>query len=337
MSDTAIEKRPPDVGSMVMDPKFKAQLQAALPRHMTPDRMARIVLTEMRKNPELTRCDPMSLLGAVIQCSQLGLEPGNGLGHAFLIPRYNSKRKCKEVTFLPGAKGLVDLARRSGRVLELKARCVYEKDQFNFEQGDDERIVHVPFQGSKKDRGGIVAVYAIAHLVGGGKEREVMYKADVDWVRDNYGNSNPVWKDHYDEMARKTVLRKICKYLPLSPEMHRALEADDKASTGESQDNHMALVDLGVIDADYTPAEPVSEDATTPAAMNAQGAAANEARTHTDLKAQFVTAVGKAAKTRTIGEIYERLGIAAGFDINKFATEQLVNFLELLKNLETPK
>jgi recombination protein RecT len=224
----------------------KSQIARALPKHLSADRMARIVLTEIRRTPKLLQCDKMSLLGAVIQCAQLGLEPGSGLGHAYLIP-YG-----KECKLIPGFKGLIDLARRSGHIETISARVVREKDQFDFAYGDDERIIHVPFRGKAEDAGPITYVYAIAKMVGGGIQREVMSREQIEWVRDR-GNKNDVWETDFDEMARKTAVRRICKYLPLSPQMAVALEKDNEAYDGKSQRN------WEVIDIDYTP-EPEKVD-----------------------------------------------------------------------------
>lgn len=223
----------------------KSQILAALPKHFSSDRFIRIALTEIRKNPELGRCDPYSFLGAVIQSAQLGLEVGSGLGHAFLVPFRNKTRGITEVQLIPGYKGLIDLARRSGHIETISARIVRERDFFEFAYGDDEKIVHVPYTGPD-DPGTITMVYAIARLKGGGIQREVMSRAQIDRTRDR-ANKNPVWETDFDEMARKTAVRRICKYLPLSPELCGALEADNANHEGESQENWRFL------DAEYEP------------------------------------------------------------------------------------
>ena len=224
--------------------KMKDQIQAALPRHMTPDRMLRIALTELRKVPKLSSCDPLSFMGAIVQCSQLGLEPGSGLGHAYLIPFFNSKKNITECNFIPGYRGLIELARRSGQIDSISARVVYEKDNFAFRYGDDEHIEHIPYAG--KDAGPITHAYAIARIKGASQpQREVMTRDQLEEIRRKHGKTNPVWADHFDEMARKTVVRRLCKYLPQSPEMALALAADDKAETGQSN--------WAVIDQTYIP------------------------------------------------------------------------------------
>jgi len=213
--------------------------------------MARIALTELRKNPELLKCDPYSFLGAIIQCSQLGLEPGSGLGHAFLVPFANRKLGIIECQFIPGYRGLIDLARRSGHITNIDAEVVWDEDEWKHEKGDEPRIIHTPYQGPIEDAGKIKAVYAIARFGKGGVQREVMYRWQIDAIKAS-AKGNPVWDKHFDEMARKSVVRKVCKYLPMSPQLASVISADDANYKGETQSN------WSVLNAEYTPipAEP---------------------------------------------------------------------------------
>lgn len=220
----------------------KTQIAMALPKHMNPNRMLRIITTECRRNPKLMECEPISFLGAVIQAAQLGLEPGNGLGHAYLIPFWNSKKNCREVQFMPGYRGLIDLARRSGQIVSISARCVYANDYFKYSYGTNEFIEHEPNQD---DPGDMICAYAVAKLKDGGVQMEVMSRLQIEKIRDN-GNDNPVWKDHFDEMSRKTLVRRIFKYLPVSVEMQDAMNASDKVDSGEAQDTAKTLIDVGV-------------------------------------------------------------------------------------------
>jgi recombination protein RecT len=236
-------KQAPDVNSLLVSQN--KQIMAALPRHLSPERFTRIALTELRKNPKLGECDPLSFLGAVIQAAQLGLEPGSGLGHAYLIPFFNGRTKTQEVQFIPGYRGLVDLARRSGKLKSISARVVREKDTFEYEYGDNERIYHKP--SIDENAGEIIYVYAVAHLNDGGIQREVMNIAQIEKIRDRKKMANPVWDTDFEEMARKTVIRRIAKYLPLSPEMVTTIDMDDTAYKGESQENWR------IIDENYRP------------------------------------------------------------------------------------
>src|SRR5699024_349340 len=119
--------------SFINQPSMKEQLAAALPRHMTAERMIRIATTEIRKVPALGNCDTMSFVSAIVQCSQLGLEPGSALGHAYLLPFGNKNEKSgkKNVQLIIGYRGMIDLARRSGQIASLSARVVREGDEFS--------------------------------------------------------------------------------------------------------------------------------------------------------------------------------------------------------------
>jgi len=205
----------------------KKQIMAALPKHLTADRMLRICLTEFRKNPKLMQCDPKSLLGSVIQCSQLGLEPGSTLGHAYLIP-YGTQ--CQ---FMIGYRGMLDLVRRSDKLLSLSAHVVHANDEFRFEYGLKENLIHVP---TLEEEGEIVAVYGVARLKDGSHQIEVMSKRDVDKIRarSKSGRSGP-WVTDYEEMARKTVIRRLFKYLPVSIEIQKAVNLDEQAERGDQR------------------------------------------------------------------------------------------------------
>lgn len=231
-ADTAVKT----VGLFLV--KNKARIANALPSNLTPDRMLSIVMTEIRKVPALAECDQASLFGAVIQASQLGLEIGSHLGHCYLIPFKNKQKGITECQFIVGYRGMIDLARRSGQIISLQAHAVYENDEFDFAYGLEERLDHVP---ARSDKGDMIAVYAVAKLVGGGHQIEVMWKSDVDLVAKSFGP----WKDHYEEMAKKTVIRRLFKYLPVSIELQTAVSQDEKAESDVSQDNS------SIIDVDF--------------------------------------------------------------------------------------
>lgn len=214
---------------------FKAEIKVALPKHLSADRMARIALTCFRRTPKLAKCDPRSVFAAVIQASQLGLEPGL-LGQAYLIP-YGD-----ECQLIPGYQGLIDLARRSGHVISIEAHVVYTKDKFTLSYGIKPALEHIP-NIDDADRGERRCAYAVAHLKDGGIHVEVMARAEIESIRDRsqnvvnakkYSKKTP-WDTDTDEMWRKTVLRRICKFLPKSPELAYAIELDRAASQSINQ------------------------------------------------------------------------------------------------------
>lgn len=232
-SETIMANNQPMAHVQSLLTKMQPQLLKALPKHLSAERMTRIALTELRKTPKLAQCDPMSFCGAIMICAQLGLEPGGALGHIYLIP-YG-----KQVQVVVGYKGMIDLARRSGQIVSLSAHEVHENDIFEFEYGLEEKLRHVP---NMKDRGELMAVYAVAHLVGGGHQIEVMSKSDVDKIRKRSKSaSNGPWVTDYEEMAKKTVLRKLFKYLPVSIEIQKATSIDEQADYG----NQSAIDELG--------------------------------------------------------------------------------------------
>ena len=211
---------------------MKPEIARCLPRHLTPERMTRIFLTCFRENPKLLECDQKSLLGCIMEMSRLGLEPGGILGHAHMIPYRDNKKGITICQFIPGYKGLIDLARRSGRVLSIAARAVHEKDTFNFTFGKHEEIKHTPFRGAG-DAGDITHFYAVASLRDGGSAMDVMSTAQVNEIRDKvYAWEQKPWKDFYEEMGKKTVIRRLCKYLPLSPEIQRVTAMDEMREAG---------------------------------------------------------------------------------------------------------
>jgi recombination protein RecT len=211
------------------------QLAAALPKHLTPDRMIRVTLSSLRKNPDLLDCDRGSLLAAIIASAQLGLEIDSGLGHAYIVPFK------KEATLIVGYKGLLDLVWRTGIVERIWAREVYAEEPFSFEMGLHEDLSHTP--SLEKDRGEIVAAYAVAVIKGGGRQFEVMTRHEIDAImakaRGSSRSDSP-WRTHYHMMARKTVIRRLCKMLPMSVEkpsqdLQRAIQIDEQADAGVRQ------------------------------------------------------------------------------------------------------
>lgn len=237
----AKENKPTTIAGLMSDPKIKAQMALALPKHMNPDRLARIALTEIRKVPALARCDQTSFLGAIMQCAQLGLEPGGALGHAYLLPFENRKKGITEVQFIVGYRGMIDLARRSGQIMSIEARVVYQADKFHVALGLNPDLTHEP-NWDAQDRGPLKFVYAVAKLKDGGTQFEVMSRADVERVRSQSkaGQSGP-WVSHFEEMAKKTVIRRLFKYLPVSIELATAVGLDEQSEAGLPQDNPLTI------------------------------------------------------------------------------------------------
>ena len=227
-----------DVAALLVDPKIKRQIALALPQHVTADRFARVALTELRRNPTLAQCEPASFLGAIMLASQLGLEPGGALGHAYLVPYRNRKTEKLEVQFILGYQGMIDLARRSGHIKSIEARAVYEGDEFHCKFGLESELIHKPDweNPNRTQADKLRFVYAVAHLKDGGVQFEVMSRREIEAARaQSKASSDGPWNTHFEQMARKTVIRRLFKYLPVSIEIARAVEVDETADRGESQ------------------------------------------------------------------------------------------------------
>jgi recombination protein RecT len=206
----------------------KPAILAALPKNVDVDRFTRIVLTTVRGNPKLLTCSPMSLLAAVMQSAQLGLEPGNGLGEAYIIPY------AGEASFQMGYRGAVKLARNTGDISTIYAEAVYHGDTFKVQLGTEPRIDHVPSLVSE-GRGefeNVEAVYAVAKLASGDTQFVVMTREEIVKHRDRYSKAankkDSPWSDKLGavEMAKKTAVIRLSKMLPLSAEAARAFALD---------------------------------------------------------------------------------------------------------------
>ncbi|AJW76962.1 recombinase RecT [Marinitoga sp. 1197] len=220
--------------------KHSKELQQALPKHMDSERLARVALTTMRQNPKLLQCSLPSLVGAILQAAQLGLEP-NVLGHAYFIPYYSSKTRSYEVQFQIGYKGLLELVRRTGEIETIQAHEVCENDEFEYEYGINLTLKHKP---ALKNRGEAYAYYAVAKYKTGEYDFLVMGKEDIEKIRKRSKSpNNGPWVTDYDAMAKKTVIKQLCKYLPLSIEIQKAITADETTKREIAEDIALEIPD----------------------------------------------------------------------------------------------
>lgn len=205
---------------------MEGEIKKALPSVITPERFTRIVLSAISVNPKLAECTPASFLGAMMTSAQLGLEVNTPLGQAYVLP-YNNKGAL-EAQFQLGYKGLIDLAYRSGEVEVIQAHVVYENDEFTCEYGLNPKLTHKP---AASDRGEPVKVYAVFKTKSGGYGFEVMSMNDVKKhaakYSKAYGSNYSPWKTNFEEMAKKTVLKRVLKYAPLKSDFVRAAVQDE--------------------------------------------------------------------------------------------------------------
>jgi recombination protein RecT len=243
----------------------QGEIAKMLPKHLNAERLLKVAQIAATTTPALAKCDVASLVGAIGQCAQMGLEPNTVLGHAYLVP-FNTKRKdgngnerwVNSVQVIIGYKGLIDLARRSGQIVSIAAHEVCENDKFELVYGLDEKLNHVPAMG---ERGEIIGFYAVAKLKDGGHCFEFMSRLQVEGIQAAADKKNKypskVWQEHFTEMGRKTVIRRLAKYLPLSIEFQTAAALDGMADGGKDQHLDTLDGDFAIVpeDAPYQGAE----------------------------------------------------------------------------------
>lgn len=238
-NSVATAKKPRTVVDLVQS--MQKQFEIALPKHINSERFVRIAITSIRQNPKLAKCSQESLLGALMTSAQLGLEPGI-LGQAYLIPYKDN------VQFQIGYKGMIELLRRSGQLSDIYACEIHKNDDFQITLGLHRDIKHnINFN---EDRGEVVGYYAVAVLKDGANSFEFMTKKQVEEHRDKFSktaNTGP-WKTDFDEMAKKTVIKKLLKYLPVSVEWLENVSKDEKVLTVATPSQNSNMDDLEPIE-----------------------------------------------------------------------------------------
>ncbi len=217
--------------------QMEPQIRNALPKQIGVERFVRTALTALSTNPKLGACDQKSFLGSLMQAAQLGLEPNTPMGQAYLIPYGN------QVQFQIGYKGILDLCYRSRQFKTIYAMEVFQEDQFNCRYGTDPHIEHVPADNPKGDA---VKYYAVYVTVDGGVAFRVWSREKIEAhakkTSQAYrsGKDSP-WKDWFDEMAKKTVLRDLLKYAPKSAEVSQAVAHDGAVIRADVTDDQMVF------------------------------------------------------------------------------------------------
>lgn len=234
-------KKVASVKHLLLNDAARGQLSAVAAKHMEPERMMRVVANAIRTTPKLQQCEPMSFLGALMQCAALGLEPNTIMGHAYLIPFDKSKKvgnqwvKVPEVQLVVGYKGLMALARRSGEIVSIDALIHYDDDEhWLYRRGTNAVLEHTPGPEAGKP----LHVYAIAHFKDGGHAYVVLPWAKVIQRRDgsqgwqqavrNGATDKSPWSTHIEAMAKKTAIRELAKNLPMSVELNEAVAVDER-------------------------------------------------------------------------------------------------------------
>lgn len=223
-------KQPATLGQQIQ--QMQSQFALAMPKGTEAAQLVRDALTALRTTPGLAECSPASVLGGLMTCAQLGLRPGV-LGHAWLLPFYDSKSRGKKAQLVIGYQGLIELAHRSGRIASLIARTVYANDTYDVDYGLNDSLVHKPAPNGV-DRGDPIAYYAIVKFTTGGHAFYVMTHSEMEQYRDLYATAKTregtvvgPWRDNFEGMAHKTVVRQLSKWMPKSTELAAALEVDN--------------------------------------------------------------------------------------------------------------
>jgi recombination protein RecT len=299
-------------GFPAMLEQYKGEIARALPKHINPDRMARIALTAFRMTPKLGECDPRSVFAAVIQSSQLGLEVGL-MGEAHLVPF------GKQCQLIPGYTGLMKLARNSGQVVDIYAEAVRINDKFALKLGMERDLQHEPltaqggFPASDEERGEVVGFYAVGILKDGSKTFVAMSRKEVEKIRDGskgyqaakrYNKESP-WDTDFSAMGLKTAIRRLCKWLPKSPELATALALDENA--GRQNLNVKDVIDgtfTPVIDEETGEITEVSDG--QPANNGGTKAQPEQTQTATELgvTAKIVDAMKQTETVEALDEVY---------------------------------
>tara|TARA_R110000850_G_C9996151_1_gene468183 strand:+ start:13260 stop:14051 length:792 start_codon:yes stop_codon:yes gene_type:complete len=206
------------IGSEAMQKQFAA----ALPKHLSPERFGRVAITALTRTPKLLECTKESVFKCLLDLSAMGLEPDGRRAH--LIP-YG-----KVCTVIVDYKGIVELMRRSGDVVTIHADIVCENDEFAHNMGEISRHTF----DLREPRGEMYAVYCQVTFKDGSKQSAIMTKGEIQAIqkRSRSGGSGP-WVTDFNEMAKKTVVRRVSKMITLSPEIAQHIETADRSEFGE--------------------------------------------------------------------------------------------------------
>lgn len=242
---TAIERRPEGRTLRHQIQEMESQFALAMPKGLEAAQLVRDALTCLKQTPKLAECSPQSVLGSLMTCAQLGLRPGV-LGHAWVLPYWNSKSRTNVAQLIVGCKGYVELAYRNPQVSSVIARTVYEGDTFDVEYGLEDKLIHKP--AMKGERSTPIAHYAIFKTASGGRAFWVMTEDEMQVHKRRHAPKNKAgnivgpWNSDYEAMARKTCLLRLSAWMPKSTEMAYAIEVDNGVRTNVDPSASLAEV-----------------------------------------------------------------------------------------------
>lgn len=232
------------VGQLLGSELLPKRIGELLPKHFTKEKMLRIIIGSVQKNPKLQRCTPESFLSAVMDASQMGLEIGGPLGHGALTPFFNSKTSVMGCKYLIQYKGYIELAHRTGKMGSIHADVVFKDDLFNFQYGNKAFLIHKPNFTAQPNDPHFLMAYAYCNLLKSGRygfQFEVLSKQEIDRIKDKVTN-NFIWDESYHEMAKKTALRRLFKKIPLSPEIRDFVDTQESDFFSEQEESKPQLI-----------------------------------------------------------------------------------------------
>lgn len=227
----------------VMGDAVRGRLKDVASKYLQPDEIMRCVLVAASRTPRIAECTQDSIMRCMMEAAVIGVRPGGFMGRGWLVPRWNSKVNngrgqkpgAYELSFDPGWRGLADVARRSKVVARIEAHVVYQRDTFRVTKGTNPTVIHDPYDGDD-DPGEVRAAYAVAFFADNTTQAEVVRRRDLDKIMAASSSKDPKtgkpvgpWVDWYEEMARKSAVRRLCKYLPTDEELEYALEVATRA------------------------------------------------------------------------------------------------------------
>jgi recombination protein RecT len=208
-------------------------IQAVLPPGMDARRFTRVSLLAISKNPDLLECTPTSIIRSIVEAAEIGLEPTGSLNRAWLVPFRENASAPKEAQLMIGYQGYADLMRDSGKIGQVWAEAVFQGDVFKVVKGSEPRIIHEP-KYETEDPTKVTHVYAIAVFKDGTQHFEVMTRTQVELIRAKSRQKNgPTWTQNWIQMARKTAVRRLQNYVPLSARAIEAIARDDEREFGD--------------------------------------------------------------------------------------------------------
>lgn len=210
------------------------RIKAMVPQHVNDQRLLASLLTAVARNPDLSRCTPLSLIREAIRAAQMGFDVSGIGGKAYLVPFRNNDAGTTEAQLIVGYRGLEELARRTGQIAAIYSREIYANEDFEYQDGLIQIISHRPV-GPLTAEEQPVGAYAIAVWTNGFRQGEVMNKVQLEKIRAMSKVPNgPAWSKSLSEMYRKTVTRRLCKRLPDSLELSVQLDNEERMDRGET-------------------------------------------------------------------------------------------------------